>query len=114
MPRAKERHFQSDTRAVRLADVGEPPTRHNPNPDPVYVDAATIQRGMDVGSADTERQLPRFIGLSQPDAEALGQQLGIEPWFNDADNPLPERLIYRSRGVRLCLRDGVVAWGEVG
>lgn len=78
--------------------MGEPPTRRNPNPDAEFADAATIQRGIDEASADTERQLPRFIGLNQPDAETLGRQLGIEPWFNDADDPLPERLIFPLAG----------------
>jgi len=73
-----------------------------------------MRRQMEEAAADTERQLPRFIGLSQDDAETLSRELGIEPWFNDADDPSPERLVFRSRGVRLYLRRGRVVSGKLG
>lgn len=77
-------------------------------------DGFRTQRETDEAAADTEQQLPRFLGLDRAGAEALGRQLGIEPWFNDADDPVPERLVFRSRGVRLYLRNGLVVSGNVG
>lgn len=62
----------------------------------------------------TGRHLPQFMGLDQPSAIALGADLGIMCEFNNADDPLPERLAFRPDRLRLYLRAGKVVDGRAG